>query len=53
MTFWDDHARAEAERRLKPDGACNAPQRCECGHVGQDVFFGTCRRCFDLQEERA
>jgi hypothetical protein len=52
MSFWDEHAKAETIRKLEPDGACNAPAEClKCGHVGQDVFFGSCLRCFQAWED--
>lgn len=52
MSFWEQHAKREAEHRLAPNGAQNAPQECaQCGHVGQDVYFGTCYGCFKRWED--
>jgi hypothetical protein len=56
MGFWDEHAKseaadAEAERAKLPPSAQDAPAMClECGHLGTDVFFGSCGPCFDAWE---
>lgn len=57
MTFWDEHAKAEAEHAAReraklPPSPLDAPDTClECDHVGDDVFFGSCAECFRRWEE--
>jgi len=56
MSFWDEHAKAEAahdeaRRAQLPPSSQNAPARCACGHVGEDVILGVCGPCFDLWDE--
>lgn len=62
MGFWEEFdengfkrrpqvkAAPVVERRSKHD----APELClECGHLGTDVFFGSCGACFAAWEEGA
>lgn len=56
MSFWDEHAKAEAahveaQKAKLPPSAQNAPSRCVCGHVGADVVIGVCDACFKLWDE--
>lgn len=59
MSFWDEHGKAEAahaerERAKLPPTAQNAPATCaECGHVRDDVFFGSCGACFAAWDTRS
>lgn len=54
MGFWEQHAEREAALAPPPlPSAQDAPAACEeCPHVGPDVLFGTCARCFADWEAR-